>query len=103
MSLLFEKDFKDYNPSWKIVTRPSANYPVMPSYQALKKFCIIIAFGPLPFPTKHDITIIDYCPIFDNGAGLLSDTTMDYPIDEDIYKLIDSVSGKTISSDFYEQ
>ena len=24
MSLLFEIDFKDYNPSWKIVTRPSA-------------------------------------------------------------------------------
>lgn len=58
----------------------------------------------------HNIAVLmnengdfDYCPIFDNGAGLLSDTTMDYPIDEDIYKLIDSVRGKTVSSDFYEQ
>ena len=24
-----------------------------------------------------------YCPIFDNGAGLLADTTMDYPLDQD--------------------
>jgi hypothetical protein len=43
------------------------------------------------------------CPIFDNGAGLLSDTTMDYPLDMDIYKLIDSVKGKTISSNLEEQ
>ena len=25
-----------------------------------------------------------YCPIFDNGAGLMSDTTQDYPLNEDI-------------------
>lgn len=43
------------------------------------------------------------CPIFDNGAGLLSDTTMDYPLGEDIYKLIDSVKGKTISLNLEEQ
>ena len=28
-----------------------------------------------------------YCPIFDNGAGLLADTTMDYPLTGDIYTL----------------
>lgn len=44
-----------------------------------------------------------YCPIFDNGAGLLSDTTMDYPLGEDIYGLIDEVDAKTISNDFTEQ
>lgn len=43
------------------------------------------------------------CPIFDNGAGLLSDTTMDYPLSEDIYTLIDHVQAKTICSDFEEQ
>ncbi len=43
------------------------------------------------------------CPIFDNGAGLLADTTMDYPLGEDVYKLIDSVKAKTISEDFEEQ
>ena len=26
-----------------------------------------------------------YCPIFDNGAGLLSDTSMDYPLGTDLY------------------
>ena len=29
-----------------------------------------------------------YCPVFDNGAGLLSDTTMDYPMEQDIYQMI---------------
>lgn len=43
------------------------------------------------------------CPIFDNGAGLLSDTFMDYPLGDDLYKLIDSVKSKTISLNFEEQ
>lgn len=58
----------------------------------------------------HNIAVImnmdgtyDLCPIFDQGAGLLSDTTLDYPIDEDVYKLIDSVKAKTFSSSFDEQ
>ena len=45
----------------------------------------------------------DYCPIFDNGECLLADTTMDYPLGEDIYKLIDSVKSKTISLNLEEQ
>ena len=44
-----------------------------------------------------------YCPIFDNAAGLLSDTTMDYPLGGDIYNLIKKVKSKTICSDFDEQ
>ena len=44
-----------------------------------------------------------YCPIFDNGAGLLADTTLDYPLNMDIYKLIDSVESKTFSTNFEEQ
>ena len=44
-----------------------------------------------------------YCPIFDNGAGLLADTTFDYPLGMDIYDLIDSVKSKTFSTDFEEQ
>ena len=30
-----------------------------------------------------------YCPIFDHGAGLLADTTMDYPLSGDTYALMD--------------
>lgn len=44
-----------------------------------------------------------YCPIFDNGAGLLSDTRMDYPLGEDIYELIPEAKPKTICSDFFQQ
>ncbi len=43
------------------------------------------------------------CPIYDNGAALLSDTMMDYPLGEDIYGLIDSVESKTICDTFDEQ
>lgn len=44
-----------------------------------------------------------YCPIFDNGAGLLADTTMDYPLSGDIHLLMNNVQSKTICSDFTEQ
>lgn len=58
----------------------------------------------------HNIAVLmnskgeyDYCPIFDQGAALLSDTKMDYPLGEDVYSLIDSVKAKTICEDFDEQ
>lgn len=43
------------------------------------------------------------CPIFDNGASLLADTTLDYPLDANALELMDKVQAKTISSDFDEQ
>ncbi len=58
----------------------------------------------------HNIAVLmngksefDYCPIFDNGAGLLADTYLDYPMNGDIYKQIDSVKAKTFSLSFDEQ
>lgn len=44
-----------------------------------------------------------YCPIFDNGAGLLADIKMDYPLSEEIYSLMNKVQSKTICSEFDEQ
>ena len=44
-----------------------------------------------------------YCPIFDNGAGLLADITMDYPLTGDIYTLMENVQAKTICNAFDEQ
>lgn len=44
-----------------------------------------------------------YCPIFDNGAGLLADTTMDYPLSGDVYALEAKAKSKTFCSDFDEQ
>lgn len=45
----------------------------------------------------------ELCPIFDHGAALLSDTTLDYPLTEDVIQLVDEVKAKTISVDFEEQ
>ena len=44
-----------------------------------------------------------YCPIFDNGAGVLSDTTMDYPMNVKIEELLKNVTSKTFCPDFDEQ
>lgn len=44
-----------------------------------------------------------YCPIFDNGAALLSDTTMDYPLQGDVDEMIEEVEAKTFSRKFDEQ
>jgi hypothetical protein len=42
-------------------------------------------------------------PIFDNGAALMSDTTMDFPLGRDCLDLISHVRSKTFTDDFYEQ
>lgn len=44
-----------------------------------------------------------YCPIFDNGAALLSDTTMDYPLSVNVNKMINGAKAKTFCTDFDEQ
>lgn len=44
-----------------------------------------------------------YCPIFDNGAALLSDTTMDYPLHGELDELMEGVKAKTFCQDFDEQ
>lgn len=41
--------------------------------------------------------------IFDNGAGLLSDTTLEYPIEADPIQLMDRAKPKTFCDDFDEQ
>lgn len=57
----------------------------------------------------HNIALIEEgdeytaAPIFDNGAGLLSDTTLDYPAGGDIFRLIGKCRAKTFSDDFSKQ
>ena len=58
----------------------------------------------------HNIAVLmngkgefDLCPIFDNGASLLSDYKMDYPLTEDIYDLMEEAKAKTVSQSFDEQ
>ena len=42
-------------------------------------------------------------PIFDNAAGLLSDTSMEYPMSKDALDLIEKVKAKTFCESFEEQ
>lgn len=58
----------------------------------------------------HNIAVLQdneenyyYCPIFDNGAALLADTFMDYPLGGKIDEMIADVKAKTICQDFDEQ
>ncbi len=44
-----------------------------------------------------------YCPIFDQGAGLLSDTTMDYPLGGDTVEYLREAKAKTFCDSFDEQ
>ncbi len=43
-----------------------------------------------------------YCPLFDHGAGLLADTTMDYTLGINIFELIGEVKAKTVCQSFDE-
>jgi len=43
------------------------------------------------------------CPLFDHGAALLSDITMDYPMGVDLEQLVNNVKAKTFCTDFDEQ
>ena len=58
----------------------------------------------------HNIAVLagpkgkyDYCPIFDNGGGLLSDTMLEYPMGTELLGLLKSVRAKTLSHDFDTQ
>lgn len=44
-----------------------------------------------------------YCPIFDQGAALLADTIMDYPMNQTVLKLMEKTEAKTFCSSFEEQ
>lgn len=50
-----------------------------------------------------DVGEYHYCPFFDHGAALLSDTTMDYPMTGDVDEMISEVKAKTFCRDFDEQ
>ena len=41
-----------------------------------------------------------FCPYFDFGLSFLADTAEDYPMGEDVYKLIDKIQAKPFSTDF---
>ena len=76
----------------------------------LNKLLTIDAFFLNEDRHTHNIAVLmnekeefAYCPIFDNGAGLLADTMMDFPLSEDVYTLMRQAQAKTICADFDEQ
>ena len=76
----------------------------------LNKLFTIDAFFLNEDRHMHNIAVLmnevgefEYCPIFDNGAGLLADTMQDYPLGRNVYEQMDEVQAKTICFDFDEQ
>lgn len=75
----------------------------------LYKLAVIDAFFLNEDRHFHNIGFIEkdgsyaLCPIFDNGAALLSDIRFDYPYEEDVIKMIPRVHCKTLSEDFDDQ
>nr|WP_297704279.1 hypothetical protein [uncultured Butyrivibrio sp.] len=69
-------------------------------YEGLSE-CIVSAL--IEHSTLSKDEYFRLCPIFDNGAALLSDTKMDYPLGRDVYEQIESVQAKTFSTSFEEQ
>ena len=58
----------------------------------------------------HNIAVLmdgegefSYCPIFDQGAGLLSDTAMDYPLGGDTVEYLREAKAKTFCDSFDDQ
>ena len=51
---------------------------------------------------KNEDDSFDYCPIFDNGACLLSDTKVDYPYSENSLDLIQQVKPKIFNCSFID-
>ena len=47
--------------------------------------------------------VYHYCPVFDSGSALLSDTMMDYPMSAETESLLDKPRAKTFCTDFDEQ
>lgn len=50
----------------------------------------------------NDDSTYEYCPIFDNGASLLSDIKIDYPLNNNVIDMIKTVKSKTLGPDFIE-
>lgn len=44
-----------------------------------------------------------YCPIFDNGAALFSDTTLSFPLKKDVFQCLEKIEAKPFCRDFDEQ
>ena len=54
----------------------------------------------IAFILNDDTGEYRFCPYFDFGLSLLADTTVDFPIGEDIYQLIDKIHAKPFDRDF---
>ncbi|MBQ6553901.1 MAG: hypothetical protein IJR45_06625 [Firmicutes bacterium] len=60
-------------------------------------------FANINFVFDNDEKKWKTAPIFDNGAGLLSDTKIEYPLDGKTLRMAEKVKAKPFSADFEKQ
>lgn len=103
--------FPDYEDRLKFIVEQTEQMTGLTDFGAyMCKLLTIDAFFLNEDRHTHNIAVIwngkdgyDYCPFFDQGASLLADTAMDYPLGQDIIELIPYAAAKTFCSSFEEQ
>ena len=103
--------FPDYEDRLKFIVEQAKQMTGLTDFGAyMCKLLTIDAFFLNEDRHTHNIAVIwdgkdgyDYCPFFDQGAALLADTAMDYPLGQDIIELIPHAAAKTFCSSFEEQ
>lgn len=60
-------------------------------------------FNNIAFVYNSETDRFSICTLFDNGAGFLSDTRFDYPLQKDIYGMSANVKAKPFSESFSKQ
>lgn len=110
---LYKSIFKiqDYENRLKFLVEQTERMTGLKEFGAyLCKLLTIDAFFLNEDRHTHNIAVIKsdngryrYCSVFDNGAALLADTMIDYPMEQDVLELIECVRAKTFCSSFDEQ
>ncbi len=101
----------DYEDRLKFIVEQTEQMTGLTDFGAyMCKLLTIDAFFLNEDRHTHNIAVIwdgkagyDYCPFFDQGASLLADTAMDYPLGQDTIELIPHAAAKTFCSSFEEQ
>ena len=60
-------------------------------------------FNNIAVLQNKETGLFEYCPIFDNGASLLSDTSLDYPIEKSLNECFEEIESKPFAYRFEEQ
>lgn len=103
-------EFDDYNAKAEYLVNEIKNITGLNGFgEYLYKTMVVDALFLNEDRHMHNIALIvnddstyEYCPIFDNGASLLSDIKIDYPLNNNVIDMIKTVKSKTLGPDFIE-